>query len=173
MSPRHLAAALVLLSSPALAAELTGGLRAGLGVGIASDYDDTFLFSAGLRGQLGALFSGEHAFFGVARLQPLATTGLDDTALSYSLGVGYERRFPLHRGWRPTLGVTVGVGGAGLCKGDVCNMGGPAAGLDLGVHRMLGRRTHLSFSAELLTVVDPGEPTGTLLLPSLWAGVGF
>jgi hypothetical protein len=38
---------------------------------------------------------------------------------------------------------------------------------------MLGKRTHLSFSAEILTIVGSGDLEGTLLLPSLWAGVGF
>ena len=169
----RLAAALLLLSSPALAADLTGSLRAGLGVGFASEFDEELLFTAGLRGQLGAVLGGEHAFFGVARLQPLADTGLHDTALGLSLGVGYERRFDVYQGWRPTLGITVGAGDAELCKSDVCGLSGPVAGLDLGVHRMLGRRSHLILSAELLTLVGTGTNTGTLLLPSVWAGVGF
>ena len=169
----RLAAALVLLSSPVLAAELTGGLRLGLGAGTASDFGEDFLLSAGVRGQLGAVFTDGHTFFGVARLQPLTDVGLDDKVLSYSVGVGYERRFELNDGWRPTLGVTVGAGGAGLCNSEFCDMFGPAAGLDLGLHRMLGERTHLSFSAELLTIVGSGDLEGTLLLPSLWAGVGF
>jgi hypothetical protein len=125
MSPRHLAAALALLSSPAFAAELTGGLRAGLGAGTASDFGESFLLSAGLRGQLGAVFPAGHAVFAVARLQPLTDLGLDDMVLSYSVGVGYERRFSLNDGWRPTLGVTVGAGGAGCATASCATCSGP------------------------------------------------
>lgn len=173
MSPRPFALLCLLLSSSPLAAELTGGLRAGLGVGTAADFGEDFLLSAGVRAQLGAVYSGEHVYFGVARLQPLADPQLRDPVVGYSVGVGYERRFELHEGWRPTLGVTVGVGGAGFCNSEICHPFGPAAGLDLGLHHMLGERTHLSFSAELLTVVSAREGEGSMLLPSLWAGVGF
>ncbi|HET9451654.1 MAG TPA: hypothetical protein VFO83_12255, partial [Aggregicoccus sp.] len=169
MSHRLALLLLLLLGSPVLAAEVTGSLRAGLGVGVASGFNEPSLLSAGVRGQLGALLSGEHAVFGVARLQPLSDLRLRDQALSFSLGVGYERRFALYQGWRPTLGVTVGVGAAELCAQDVCNMRGPAAGLDLGLHRLLGERAHLVLSAELLTVVGAGVVEGTLLLPTAWA----
>jgi hypothetical protein len=170
---RPLAVLLCLLPFPALAAEVTGNLRLGLGVGIAADFNESSLFSAGVRGQAGGLFSGEHAVFGVARLQPLADLRLRDTTLALTLGVGYERRFAAYQGWRPTLGVTVGYGGAELCQQDVCGLSGPSAGLDLGLHRMIGERAHFIFSGELLTLVGAGTLDGTLLLPSLWAGVGF
>jgi hypothetical protein len=172
-----MARALVLLAllsaSPALAAELAGSLKLGVGMGIAPDRDDSLLLSAGARAQLGATFGPGHAVFAVGRLQPLADPALDEANLAYLVGVAYERRFALYEQWRPTLGFTLGIGGTNRCEADVCNEGGPAAAFELGVQRMLGRSVHLSLSAELLTQVNTGVIEGTLLLPTLWAGLGF
>jgi hypothetical protein len=170
---RQLALLLCLSASPALATELAGSLKLGVGMGIAPDRDDSLLLSAGARAQLGATFGPGHAVFAVGRLQPLADPALDEVNLGYLVGVAYERRFALYEQWRPTLGFTLGIGGTNRCEADVCNEGGPAAAFELGVQRMLGRSVHLSLSAELLTQVNTGVIEGTLLLPTLWAGLGF
>jgi hypothetical protein len=172
---RPLAAALVLLcSSPVLAAELAGSLRLGAGMGVAPDRNEELLLTGAARGQLGAVLEGMHGVYAAARVQPLRDLRLGSEGVAYLVGASYERRFALYQGWRPTLGLTVGLSGATeLCQGDSCGESGPAAGFELGVQRMLGRRSHFALSAELMTQVSTGTNEGTLLLPTLWAGIGF
>lgn len=174
---KHLLVILAMLFVPALArAEMTGSLRLGPSLGEVPGSTIRPYLGGGLRLDVGGTLGERHVLYGLARLHVLRQLPLERRRTDgvLTLGAGYTYRLGAMGAWRPELGASVNLGGTSVCAaGDWCGGGGLAVGAELGVRRALGERVQSVASVELLAQRGLVNGPSTLLLPTLWLGLGF